>query len=243
MKSILFWLFIALVPRIAFSQTKITRTYPVKKGQNIELRFDYPKIVRISSWDKNEVLVEATVKINDGQSNQAFTLTDSSVDEKISIGNKLDMDQIPNDYFLVDHGIKTKFSTKEDLEKYKKEKGSSNVTTIYQQKDIEITIEIKVPSNVNTDIVSVYGMIELKDFDGPIKANAKYGGVDASLTEQKIGKIKLTNHYGKIYTDLNLKPTEQTDKNFFTSITASPGKGPDYDISSNYGNIYVRNRK
>lgn len=240
MKSILFWLFMALVPCIALSQTKVTKTYPVKNGQNIELKFDYPKIIRISSWDKNEISIEATVKINEGQSNQAFSLFDSIFDGKILIKNKLDMKQIPNDYYLVDRGIKTKFNTKEDLEKYVKENASSNATTIYQQKDIEITIEIKLPSNVNTNVASVYGIVELKDFNGPIKIDAKYGGVDASLSEQKIGKIKLTNRYGKIYTNLNLKPTEQVERNFFTSLTASPGKGPDYDISSSYGNIYIR---
>ena len=37
-----------------------------------------------------------------------------------------------------------------------------------------------------------------------------------------------------------LTPTDKKDANFFTSITAEPGKGPAYDLSSSYGNIYLR---
>jgi len=242
MKAIIFWLFTALVPCIALSQTKVTKSYPVKNGQTIQFRFDYPKIIRISTWEKNEIAVEATVSINDGKNNDAFSLEENTVDGKILISNKLDVKQIPNAYYIVENGIKTKFNSKEDLDNYQKDKNRQSGVSIYQTQDVQITIDIKVPNNVNTDIASVYGIVELKDFNGPIKIDAKYGGVDASLTEAKIEKIKLTNHYGKIYTDLSLKPTEQTEKNFFTSITASPGKGPEYDFSSNFGNIYLRNQ-
>ncbi|GGI23251.1 hypothetical protein [Pedobacter mendelii] len=240
MKILFFWLYIALLPCIALSQTRIIKSYPVAKGQTIELRFDYPKVVRISTWDKNEVSVEATVKINNGESNNAFSLVQSSDGGKIAIGNKLDLDEIPETYFLVENGIKTRFTTKADMDSYRKEKGGVSNISSYQQKDIEVILDIKVPANVATDLAAVYGMVELDNFDGPIKVDAKYGGIDASLTESKIGKITMTNHFGKIYSNLNLKPTEQKEQNFFTSITATPGKGPDYDISSNYGNIYLR---
>lgn len=240
MKTILLWLILAMGPCIAFSQSKISKSYPVNKGQSIELRFDYPKLIKISSWDKNEISVEATVNINDGKNNDAFTLEEKTVDGKISISNKLDMEQIPQAYYLVINGIKTKFDSKEAMESYRKEKSLTNVTSIYQQKDVEISLEIKLPANVTADVSSIFGLVELQNYSGPIKVNSKYGGVDASLQEDVIGKITLTNQYGKIYTNLNLKPTEQTDRNFFTSITATPGKGPSYDISSAFGNIYLR---
>ncbi|MCZ4223813.1 hypothetical protein [Pedobacter rhodius] len=240
MKILLLRLFMALLPCIAFSQTKITKSYPVAKGQMIELRFDYPNVIRVSTWDKNEISIEASVKINQGENNDAFSLVEYSGNGKVSISNKLDMDNIPKTYFLVENGIKTRFTTKADMDNYRKEKTGTNNISYYQQKDIEVTLDIKVPANVTTDLASVYGIVELRNFDGPIKVDAKYGGIDASLTEDKIGKITLTNHFGKIYSNLNLKPTAQKEQNFFTSITAMPGKGPDYDISSNYGNIYLR---
>jgi hypothetical protein len=240
MKSILCWLLVALVPCIAQSQTKINKSYPVNKGQTVEFRFDYPKTIKVSSWDKNEISVEASVRINGGENDTAFTLLQSSSDGKIYIENKLDMDKIPDTYYIMDKGIKTRFSSKSDMEAFIKEKGGPRPPTS-QQKDLEITIEIKLPATINTEITSVYGMVEIQNFNGPIKVEARYGGIDASIDQKAIGKLKLTNRYGKIYSNLSLQPTEMTEQNFFTSLTASPGKGPSYDFSSSYGNIYLRN--
>lgn len=237
MKSILIVLLTAMFPMFSFSQTKISKTYPVENGQKIELKFDYPKVIHISSWDKKEISVEATVNINDGDNNAAFTLNETRTDGKISISNKIDMNQVDDAYYIVVNGVKTRFKSKADMESYRNEK-SGNYS--YQQKDIQVTIEVKLPANMAADVVSTYGMIELENLSGPIKVEATYGGIDATLNESKIGNIKLTNHFGKIYSNLDLQPTAQKEENFYTSITAAPGKGPSYEINASYGNIYLR---
>lgn len=242
MKSICLWLFIAIGPCFALAQTKITKSYPVIKGQTVDLHFDYPQIVHISTWNSNEIAVVATVKINNGEADRAFTLLEDTSAGKISISNKLDMDLIPESYYIVDHGNKIRFSSRHDLDVYISGKGGTSLST-YQQRDIEIIIDIKIPANISTEVTSVYGMVEVQNFSGPIKVDAKYGGIDASVAEKAIGKLQLTTRYGKIYTNLNLQPTEKMEKNFFTSITASPGKGPDYVFNSSYGNIYLRGFK
>ena len=240
MKLLFTGLLITLISGFSFSQTKVSKTYHVENGQKIELRFDYPKLIHISSWDKKEISIDATVKINDGENDGAFTLNETRADGKISISNKIDMDQIPESYYIVANGVKTRFNNKKDMESYRKEKAGLNGVSTYQQRDIMVTIEIKLPANVSADVVSVYGMVELENVNGPIKIDATYGGIDASLNQNRIGQIKLTNRYGKIYSNLELKPTEQTEQNFYTSVTAKPGTGPSYDISSSYGNIYLR---
>jgi hypothetical protein len=239
MKSIFLWLFIAIGPCFALAQTKISKSFPVTKGQKVNLHFDYPKMIHISTWEGNEVAVVATVKINNGETNQAFTLIGSSSAGKISISNKIDMDLVPDSYYIVDKGNKIRFNSKKDLQAYVSEHEGTRTTT-YQQKDIEISLDIKVPVNVSTEITSVYGLVEVRNFNGAIKVDATYGGIDASVTEREIGRLDLTTQYGKIYTNLTLQPTEKTEKDFFTSITALPGKGPGYDFSSTYGNIYLR---
>jgi len=234
-------LLIAVLPVYAFSQSKLTKTYPVQNDHRIEFKFDYPKLIHISSWDKKEIEVNASVNINNGANDSAFTLNETTVDGKITISNKIDLDKIPDSYYIMANGIKTKFSSKQDMDNYKRDKADNrNAVSYYQQKDIVVTIEIKVPANISTNLVSVYGMVELDNFNGPIKVDATYGGIDASLNESKIGEIKLTSRFGKIYSNLQLKPTVQTEQNFYTSITASPGTGPAYDIKSSYGNIYLR---
>lgn len=240
MKHFFTWLLLAAWAGHAFSQTKISKSYPVKPGQQIELHFDYPKLIRISSWDKDEIAIDASIQINEGENDNAFSLEESTVDGKIFISNKIDMDQIPETYYIMEEGEKLRFPSKADFEQYKKESKASEKRSIYIKKDIEVTMEIKLPARSYAEVMSTYGLVELVNFDAPIKVEAKFGGIDASLSESRIGKIKLSNRFGKIYTNLMLTPTEQKEERFFTSITATPGKGPSYDISSSHGNIYLR---
>jgi hypothetical protein len=240
MKALTIALLAGLVPIVALSQTKLTKSYPVNAGQKIKLKFDYPKVIHISSWDKKEVFVEATVKINDGENNNAFTLQQEVADGVLSISNKLDMEQIPKTYYVSLDGIKTQFTSKKDMENFvQANKGRNNLSS-YQQRDIEVTIDIKVPEDVITNVHAVYGMVELDHIKCPITVEATYGGIDASLKEEEIGQLKLTNRFGNIFSNLDIMPVEKIERNFYTSITASPGKGPAYDISSSYGNIYLR---
>ncbi len=243
MKSLFLWLCMAVVPCFAFSQHTIERSYPVQKGQKVVFKFDYPKLITVSNWDKNEVSVEAIVQVNDGDDKEVFSLLEQTANGELTISNKVDMEKVNEVYYLMKDGIKTKFTSKADLEAYRKEVGNSGVTSVYQQKDFQITIHIKVPSHVSTELNAVYGMVELNQLTSPVTVNAKYGGVDASINGSKVGEIKLVNRYGKIYTDIDLKPTDQTQKLFFTSITAQPGRGPLVDLQSSFGNIYVREAK
>ncbi|WP_231459785.1 hypothetical protein [Pedobacter sp. Leaf132] len=240
MKPILFWLFIAIVPCIAFSQSKIVKNYPVNKGQTVSFHFDFPKTVRFSTWDKNEVSVEATVKVEGVDDDSVFSIEKTESDGKIVIKNKLDMEKIPYSYFVSVNGVKHRFTNKADMDVFMKEQGSS-VKSNYQTRDIEIVIDVKLPASINTEVNSVYGFVEVQDFKGPIKVDATYGGIEAKLNQQLIGKIKMTNRFGKIYTNLDLKPNELKEERFYTAINATPGKGPSYDFNSSYGNIYLRN--
>ncbi|TKC10008.1 hypothetical protein FA048_07310 [Pedobacter polaris] len=240
MKTIFTILFFILSSLIVHAQNKITKSYPVKEGQEINLHFDYPKIIKISSWDKNEVSIVATVSTEDGEHIDAFILRDSVVNNTVSIRNRIDWEKIPNQYYVVANGIKTSFPTKQDFENYKKENSALQNASFYTQRNFTVNLEVKVPSSTFSTIKSTYGMIELIDFKAPSAIEATYGGIDASMNESQIGKIKLTNRYGKIYSNLQLTATEKKDSSYFTSITAEPGKGPSYDLSSSYGNIYLR---
>ena len=240
MKTIYTLLFFVLSSLIVYSQNKITKSYPVKAGQEISLHFDYPKMIKVSSWDKNEISIIATVSTEDGKHVDAFSLRDSLVNNTISIRNEIDWEKIPNQYFVVMNGTKTSFATKQDFENCKKENSSLVNASFYTQRNFTVYLEVKVPSSNFSTIKSIYGMIELIDFKAPSAIEATYGSIDASMNESQIGKIKLTNRFGKIYSNLQLIATEKKDSSYFTSITAEPGKGPSYDLSSSYGNIYLR---
>jgi hypothetical protein len=224
----------------AASQTVVSKTYAVKAGETVELNFDYPKVVRVSTWDKNEISVVAKVSINGGQNDAAFTLEEKNTNGTVSIRNKIvDMDKLPRRYTVIEGEKKVSFNSKEEFQKYKN--SSSGSHTMYSEGvDMEITIEVKVPANTSTDIKSTYGIVELVNFNGSANVNATYGGIDATVERSTTGKLQATTSYGQIYSNLDLKLTDKTEKDFFTSITAEPGKGSTYILKSTYGKIYLR---
>ena len=96
------------------AQQSVTKTYPVKSGQQLELSFDYPKTVKVSTWDKEEVSITATVNINNGENNEAFQLIDKTEGSTLSIKNIIkDMDKLPKRYTVVRDGTKTVYTSKE----------------------------------------------------------------------------------------------------------------------------------
>ncbi len=224
----------------AAAQTKVNKTYPAAAGQTLELNFDYPRIVRISTWDKNEVAVTAMVSINDGENDNAFELNDKVENGVLVISNQIkDMKNLPHRYTVIDDGKKTVFRNKEDYDAYVRKTGGGHRITS-NGVDLEITLEIKVPANMVTNVKSTYGIVEMVNFRGPVTVTAPYGGIDATINESQTGKLQATTSYGQIYTNLDLTLTEKTQKDFFTSITAEPGKGPSYVLKSTYGKIYLR---
>lgn len=87
----------------AQAQSIITRTYPVKTGEQVNFKFDYPS-VKISTWDKNEVSVVATVNLNDAEKNDYFALNQQTVNGAISIDGHINFDKLPMVYSVVRHG-------------------------------------------------------------------------------------------------------------------------------------------
>jgi hypothetical protein len=240
MKSTLLMLCCCLLAAVlGYAQTVVTKRCPVKANEQLVLKFDYPK-VHISTWDKNEVQVTARVNINDDENDKAFTLKDTSVNGTLSIEDHIeDINKLPRRYTIKQpDGKKTVFKTKAAFDEYQKTLGPVN--TYSEGLDIDIIVEVMIPANIATTIKAKYGLVEMKDFDAPANIDAIYGGIDATLATAKAGKIQVTTNYGAIYSNLDLVLTDKTTRDFFTSLTAEPGKGPAYVFKSTYGKIYLR---
>jgi hypothetical protein len=223
-----------------FAQTEINKTIAFQSGQTISMHFDYPELIKVSTWDKNEISITGSVSINGGENDDAFSL-ESSVDNKtVSItGEVRDIKSIPHRITIWHDGQKIMFRTKEDYKKYESEHGRT-----YNQMnwgtDFDIFLVIKVPKNVDTKVLSTYGTIEIKDFTGPLIAESTYGGVDAALTEKLVGDLRAETNYGEIFTNFDFKFTGNEFKDFHTVVSAKPGNGPRYSFESKYGNVYLR---
>ena len=237
---------VMLIPILEYGQTPVNKVIPVNSGQKISMHFDYPELVRISTWDKTEISIQGTVSINEGENDDAFELLTSSSGNTISIKNEIkNMKDLPQRITLRDGAQKIVFRNKEELKKYKETHGLANDNRMSYGFEMEIILEIKVPRNVETTVEAEYGIVEIKDYSGPLTVNATYGGVDANLTERSIGEITATTNYGEIYSDLDTKLTGDASRqgDFRTYVSAKPGTVPKYNFDSEYGNVYLRKAK
>lgn len=242
MKTILF-VSLLFLAQISEAQTVVNKTIAVQNGQKVILHFDYPELIRVSTWDKNEVSVQASVSINSGENDDAFELQTSTTGNTISIKNEIrNMKSLPQRITIVDGSQKMTFKSKEEFRKYQQTSGKTSFDMMSNGVDMDIQIEIKVPRNFDTRVESVYGMVEVKNFSGPLTVDATYGGVDAALLEKTTGELIAETNYGEIYTNLDIKfgGGQSRMEDFHTYVSAKPGAGPRYDFESKYGNVYLR---
>ena len=107
-----------------YAQTPINKTVAVQPGQKIEMHFDYPELIRVSTWDKNEISIQGTVSINGGESDDAFELLTSTSGNVISIRNEIkNMKDLPQRITIVDGSQKIVFKNKAEFKKYQDEQG------------------------------------------------------------------------------------------------------------------------
>ncbi len=232
-----------LISVVAFA-TEINKSIPVQKGQRLRIWFDYPKLVKVTSWDKNEIQVTGQVSINDGENDEAFELDVKTSDNTISIKNRIvGFDRLPHRVTVTQGGTKLVFKSEKEWRKYSEEHGRSE--NVSMGVDIEIVLEIKVPKNMETAVESVYGLVEVRDFIGPIDVQATYGGVDASLAVTTIGELIAETNYGNIYSNLDIQVDKRNarEEDFHTLVRAFPGSGPRCKFESPYGNVYLRRVK
>ena len=79
------------------------------------MHFDYPELIQVSTWDKNEISITGNVSINSGENDDAFELFTSTSGGTISIRNEIkNMKSLPQRITVVDGAQKLIFKNKED---------------------------------------------------------------------------------------------------------------------------------
>lgn len=243
MKVNIIILIVALaIPAKDYAQTPLNKAVAVRSGQTIDMHFDYPELVRVSTWDGNEISIQGQVSINAGENDDAFIVENDVQGNVIRIRGEIQgIKDLPQLITVMREGQKMMFRDKAAWQKYQAEHGRG-YNSVSWGPDIDITLEIKVPRNIATRITSVYGMVEVVNFSGPLTVEATYGGVDASLVERSVGEIKAETNFGEIYSNLDARfeGDKVTSKDFYTFVSARPGQGPPYSFESKYGNVYLR---
>jgi len=240
MKKILTLLLVVTAASVT-AQTKTSKSIRVKPGQTLNMRFEYP-MVKVVSWDKNEILIETEVSINGGESDEAFELIVSETGNSISVRDEIKgLKNLPQRVTVQIDGQKMTFRNKAEWNKYREEHGAS-AKWVNTGVDMDIEVSVKVPRNMDTRILSIYGLVEVRDFTAPLTVEATYGGVDVAFSETNLGELVAETNYGNIYSNLDFKPDQKNsrEEDFHMYVSATLGKGPRCKLESQYGNVYLR---
>ena len=246
MKSILI-IGLLIVGITSQAQTKIEKSVAVKPGQKLSLNFEDPNLIKLHTWDKNEVIIKGSVSINNGENDAAFQIEVSQAGNTTTVSSVLkDKENIPRRIVIkkgdTEYFFKAKDNNDPAIQKFLDENGHDYTYMSHGIiKDIEL--EIFVPKGMDTRIESKFGLIEVKDFQAPLVAISKFGGIDASIVKSSTGELTARTQFGEILTNLDVKFDDNREKDHdkhWTVVSAKPGAGHRYDLESKFGKVYLR---
>ncbi len=228
-------------------QTKGEKSFPLQSAKELVLVLDHPNVL-MQTWDKSEVLIKTSVSINNGESDQAFELQSVVESGVLKVTSVIkDKDNLPK-HTVIKKGDREYFFkgsgwNDPEIQKFLEENGRE-YSYMSNGVIIEINLEVFVPKNLKTTVIAKHGIVEFKQFDAPLKVEAKHGKVDATIPST-IGELVARTRHGEIMSNLDIKFDQEpfsarTKGKSWTEITAHPGNGVAYYIESTHGTVYLR---
>lgn len=230
MKNIQTILLCVLIPLAGFAQRNVEKTEGVSVNDKIELDFQFASDIKVLQWDKKEVQIQATVNINDGDGNDAFSLQSERFAGVVKIRSDF------GDYFK--NQWKDKNST------------NCNTTTnidyvVYVPKGANLKVKSISGSlyadtfsgTLETDLIS--GDVELKKYLGTMHLKTISGDLDVTMKKAKIDAKTLT---GTIYSDLDIATENSKNRSHgHNRVRGTVNSGGDLvELETISGNIYMR---
>ncbi len=225
---------IIIIVLLSISTLHAQRNVEVKEGltknQDVYLDFKFAQDIRVEHGNTKEIRVEASVNIDDGEGNDAFSIkTDNS-------SGTLKLYSDFGDYF------KNKW----------KDKNRHNCNN-----STEINYVIVIPKNVNLKIKSISGSVYMDDFqgdlitdlisgdvtikryNGELRLKTISGALDVTVSKAKLTAKSLT---GTIYSDLEFEESSDNARNRSHNQVSKEIKGGTLplEMETISGNIYIR---
>jgi len=212
------------------AQRQVEKSMIVSNGQDIFLNFKFAKNIKVEQWNKDEVLVKASVNIDDGEGNEHFSLeTDKS-------GNTVEMSSEFGDYYK---------NKNKNREYWNKRSTRSEIRyTVY----VPMNANLKVKSisgdlesdsykgNLRTDLVS--GDVTIKRYEGELLLKTVSGDLDVTIENAEVNAKTLT---GTIYSDIDIKSNDGKKSSGYNKIQTTINKGGKLvKMETVSGDLYLR---
>lgn len=248
-----------------YAQKIITKSYPASRTSDISVDTKYADI-ELVSFSGNEIIIEATVNINNNKDNDSYYFETTTRGNIFHISSEFDSNKIPLRKFLKNEEENTKIISTDNISPEVSTSTSNNYNNYGYQ--IDITLRIKIPENRSVIIRTIYGELRASGKYNNIKVNitygyieilqsnvsstskielhSTYGHVDYTVPKSADMQFDLSTSYGEILTDLDVV---SNNKSTFVGIECNTGRGGKYTlnkgkvpakITATYNDIYLR---
>ena len=242
MKNITTLLLLFLCTSLSLAQ-QVEKNYPLANTEKLSLKFEYPELVKVSTWDKQEVQIVAKVLINGQDGSEDFVLSPTRNSGQLTISSELkNLDSYKQNYVSVqsDSDEDESIIVSTDGSTYKIGKGSK---TYYNGTEIEVLLEVFLPENAHVEIDAKYGMVEVLSAPKQLNVHAKYGGADIKIKESALKNLYASTSWGQIFSNLSSKVSVAGDDMLGKSLVAEIDNASGVNsvkVQSEYGNVFLR---
>jgi DUF4097 and DUF4098 domain-containing protein YvlB len=211
---------------VTFGQKIIEKSSPIKSNQELNLNLKFADQITVTTWDKSEVYVKATISINDNKNNDNF---------------KLELDNLSSGIQVV-----SEIENMNSLRTKKKVVDEDGHTITYNSVDMDLYFEIKVPKNVELEIETISGDIEIKGVLGKMNINTISGFIDLSLPVKHNADLNLSTISGGMYSDFTFNNSKNDGYHHYGKHDLSKqlnNGGTRIFLKTISGDIYLRKAK
>ena len=226
-------------------QNTFEKSYALNSSEKLTLDFEYPELVKISTWDKQEVVIKAKVIINGEENTEDFTIENKRTAGKLIISSRLkNLDKFKNNNIYV-----SRHDDDDDDQSVTMNRDGSTITIGKGKKsyrygtEIDIVLEVFLPKSAQVEIDAKYGLVEVQSIPKELFIMAKFGGADVKISEQNVKSLKASTSWGQIFSNLSAKMSINGDdmpgKNMRAEYENNKGQ-ESVRVESEFGHIYLR---
>ena len=231
MKNLITLLFLSLVITPAFSQKIINKNMSWSSGKTANLNLKFADSIVVRYWDKPELSVRISVKINDGKLNDALLTTSGTTNEELIFKTDFDKELL-------------KQGRAEDCPQGKKSVWSTDGINSHYVCS-EINYEVYLPREAKLKMETINGNIYIEGASTAVFAKTISGFVDMTWPKNKGVNLAMKTITGEVYSDLDISFKNKDQKNPIVGYLlkgAVNGGGPDVHLESISNNVYLRKR-
>lgn len=203
---------------------------PYQPGQQIAFDLPIGKSIRLTGWDRNEIVLVARITINNNELNDAWQMDINEGTDLISLKASFDEEML-------------KEGNAADCN------GESGYQTMVKDQRVaictEIYYEIKVPRQADINLKTISADVEASGLAGSSQIKAISGFIDFSWPQQEGADLQLKSITGELYTDLDFDILNKKDSPPIVGYTLkgrNKNGGPVLELETISSNIYLRNQ-